>query len=487
MSAVVERPVRASRPRRLTRSLPRAERGLGASVLVAAISSGFGTLLIAATGFIGAWLLAAPYLAGRESVVVVVAILSALLVGVAMFVAAIVTTTTFATIVAGRTRQIALMRLIGASARSERVRVARQGLVVGAIGAAVGLIGGTAGAAALLPVARTVWGIDVEYALLQPVLVAPAVIVTLTTWAAAWAGSRRVLEVTPLEAISGATERNRSEAVGGRARRIVAGILFLGGSLVLAAGVALGLLSPLGVVVAFVGGILSFTGLSLGATVIMPPLLRMTGRLFGRSAEARLAAENALRYPERSSRMAIGVVMGVTLVTMFAVASQSAREVLISSGGGEPPEELLSLMDTFAAIMMSLVAVSAVIAAVGLVNLLTLGVIQRRRELGLLRTLGFAAPQIRRMVLLEAAHLTVTSVALGLVLGVVYGWAGAQSLLGSVGVPPEFSSPTFVLPAIPWATVGIVAVATALLTAVAAVAPTRLATAVSPIDALAGD
>ncbi|MCM3500818.1 hypothetical protein M3667_02865 [Microbacterium sp. P26] len=132
MSGVVERPVGAARPRRLPRALspalpralPRAQRGLGASVLVAAISSGFGTLLIAATGFIGTWLLAAPYLAGRESVVAVVAILSALLVGVAMFVAAIVTTNTFATIVAGRTRQIALMRLIGASARSERVRVA---------------------------------------------------------------------------------------------------------------------------------------------------------------------------------------------------------------------------------------------------------------------------------------------------------------------------------------------------------------------------
>jgi len=472
---------------RRARRRARAERGRGASILVAAISSGFGTILIAATGFIAAWLLAAPYLAGRETVIAVAAILSALLVGVAMFVAAIVTTNTFATIVAGRTRQIALLRLIGASARSERVRVAREGLVVGVIGAAIGLVGGTAAAALLLPVARMAWGIDVDYSLLQPVLAAPALIVVVTTWAAAWAGSRRVLEVTPLQAISGAAERSAREAVGGRARRITAGMLFFGGSSVLAAGIVLGLVSPLGVVVAFAGGLLSFTGLSLGATVIMPPLLRATGRLFGRSAPARLAAENALRYPERSSRMAIGVVMGVTLVTMFAVASQSARQVIIGSAGGEPPEELLSLMDTFAAIMMSLVAVAAVIAAVGLVNLLTLGVIQRRRELGLLRTLGFAIPQIRRMVLIEAAHLTVTSVALGLVLGVVYGWAGAQSLLGSVGVPPEFSSPTFVLPSIPWATVGIVAVATALLTAVAAVAPTRLATAVSPIDALAGD
>ena len=38
------------------------------------------------------------------------------------------------------------------------------------------------------------------------------------------------------------------------------------------------------------------------------------------------------------------------------------------------------------------------------------------------------------MVLLEAAHVTIAALATGLVLGVVYGWAGAQSLLGSVPV-----------------------------------------------------
>ena len=93
----------------------------------------------------------------------------------------------------------------------------------------------------------------------------------------------------------------------------------IGGGL-LALGILAGLVTPLGVVIAFVGGILSFTGLALGATLVMPPVLRLVGRAFGSSATARLAAENAMRYPERSSRMAIGVVMGVTLVTMFAVA-----------------------------------------------------------------------------------------------------------------------------------------------------------------------
>lgn len=466
--------------------LPR-ERGMGASILVAAISSAFGTLLIATTGFIGAWLLSDPYLAGGETVTAVVAILSTLLVAVAIYVAAVVTTNTFATVVAGRTRQIALVRLIGASARSERRRVARQGLVVGIIGAVIGLIGGTTAAALLLEGAQIAWSLEVDYPLLQPALLAPPVIVALTTWAAAWVGSRRVLDVSPLEAISGAVERNTREAASGRARRVTAATLFVGGTLVLAAGVAVGLMSPLGVVIAFLGGILSFTGLILGASMIMPLVLRATGRLFGRSAEARLAAQNALRYPERSSRTAIGVVIGVTLVTMFAVAAQSARELLIRSGGGEPPQQLLSLMDTFAAIMTALVAVSAVIAAVGLVNLLTLGVIQRRRELGLLRTLGFSKPQIRRMVLLEAVHLIVTSVTLGLLLGVLYGWAGAQALLGSVGVPPAFTSPTFVAPAVPWLTVALVVASTAILTVAATVAPTRLATAAMPMQALADD
>ena len=50
------------------------------------------------------------------------------------------------------------------------------------------------------------------------------------------------------------------------------------------------------------------------------------------------------------------------------------------------------------------------IAAVGLVNLLTIGVVQRRRELGLLRALGVSNGQVRGMVLLEAAHITIAAI-----------------------------------------------------------------------------
>ncbi|MET0780907.1 MAG: ABC transporter permease, partial [Microbacterium sp.] len=132
------------------------------------------------------------------------------------------------------------------------------------------------------------------------------------------------------------------------------------------------------------------------------------------------------------------------------------------------------------------VAVSAVIAGVGLVNLLTIGVVQRRRELGLLRALGVSNGQVRRMVLLEAAHVTIAALATGLVLGIVYGWAGAQSLLGSVPVNPDLgASATLVWPAVPlWPVIAVIA-ATTVLTLVAAVVPTRLATRVAPVEALA--
>jgi putative ABC transport system permease protein len=100
--------------------------------------------------------------------------------------------------------------------------------------------------------------------------------------------------------------------------------------------------------------------------------------------------------------------------------------------------------------------------------------------------LGRYSPQGRRMVLLEAAHITISAVVTGLILGIVYGWAGAQSLLATVPVRPEAPRvATFIAPAIPlWPVVAIV-LATAVLTLVAAVVPTRLATRVAPVAALA--
>ncbi|WP_295010534.1 ABC transporter permease [uncultured Microbacterium sp.] len=464
------------------------ERGMGASVFVAALTTSFGVILVETTQYLGALLQADPLIGNSATLAYVVQILSAILTAVALYVAAIVTANTFSTIVAGRTRRIALLRLIGASARGQRTAVAGQGLGVGVIGALLGLAAGLLLSGVGIAIGDAVFPhAPASFSPLQPGILVPALGVVLTTWLAAWAGSRRVLAVTPLQALSGAAERTVAETSSSASRHLGAVALFAIGGALLVGGIAYGLVSPLGVVIAFFGGIFSFTGLAIGSVLVMPPVLRLVGRMFGRSATARLAAENALRHPERSSRMAIGVVMGVTLVTMFAVALESAKALLIRRSAETLPAGYFAPIDVFATVMMVLVAVSAVIAAVGLVNLLTIGVVQRRRELGLLRAIGLSGRQVRGMVLREAAHVTIAATATGLVLGIAYGWIAAQSLLGSVPTLPDLHPAGLVPPAIPWAPIAAIVVGTAVLTLVAAVAPTRLATRVAPVEALAAD
>jgi putative ABC transport system permease protein len=210
-------------------------------------------------------------------------------------------------------------------------------------------------------------------------------------------------------------------------------------------------------------------------------VLRAVGLLFGRGAAGRLAAANAVRNPERSSRTAIGLVIGVTLITMFVVAASTWQALIRDAEAREPGmyEGADGIIGGTMAVFTVLVGFSAMIAACGVVNTLSLSVLQRGRELGLLRALGFTAGQVRRMVLAESAQLTVASVLTGLVLGTLYGWIGAQSLLGMIpggGV---------LAPVLPWPFLAAIVLGAALLAVVAALAPTRRATRVSPVAALA--
>jgi putative ABC transport system permease protein len=227
---------------------------------------------------------------------------------------------------------------------------------------------------------------------------------------------------------------------------------------------------------------LSFTAVVLSSQVVMPPALRLVGRLFGTGATARLAAQNAVRYPERSARTTIGIVIGVTLVTMFSVAVQTALVILDAVGKAHPgqQQQTAQILTVIAVIFSVISAFSALLAAIGMVNNLSLSVLQRIRELGLLRALGFTAGQIRTMIVAESAQLTIAAVVVGLLLGTFYGWAGAESLFGfSPG------SPGVVWPAFPPVLLVVIVLAAALLTWLASVAPTRRATRVTPVDALA--
>jgi putative ABC transport system permease protein len=446
------------------------------SILVAALSSFFGVGLIQATGLISDVFDGA----GGDSQSALLAVAS-VFIGLAMYTGAVVTSNTFGTIIAGRARTIALYRLVGATASQLRISVAREGLVVGAIGSVIGTV-----IAVLISFALVRWQVgvgnfpDVAYRFIDPLVVLPVAAVVLTTWLASRVGSRRVLAVSPMEATSGAQEAGVENAKRRVGRNVLALVMVVLGVGLLGLGVLVGFVSPMGLIIAFFGGIGSFTGVVLGAHLVMPFVLRAVGRLFGGSAPSRLAAANAVRYPERSTRSTIGLVIGVTLVVTFSVAAASYQAMLVDAVGLSPSDsaEASQILSITFSVLSALIGFSAVIAAVGLVNNLSLTVLQRTRELGLLRALGFTKAQVCRMIVVESAQMMLAAIGLGLLLGVIYGWAAAQSLLSSIlgtGV---------VWPTLPWAVIAGIVVGGTLLALVASVAPSRRATGISPVRAL---
>ena len=452
-----------------------------ASILVSALGAAFGVALLLVSHLIDQLVRAATPVGPDGTLSTMLGAVAAVFVGLSLFVGAVVTANTFSTIVAGRTSTIALMRLLGSSARDQRRAVVREGLVVGLLGALVGAVLGSALVVVAVRVLVARGSLpDLEYSYLAPVALLPLVAVVLTTVVAARVGSRRVLVVTPLQATGAAVETPVEARRPQVLRTVVAVLLVLAGSALLALGVVTGLTDATGVVVAFLGGIVSFTGVVVGAHAVMPRVLRLVGRLLGRGQVAQLAAENALRQPERSTRATIGIVIGVTLVTTLSVALETLRGV-IRGLVDQDPEYFAQLDAAFTAVLLvmaCLVGFSAVIAAVGMVSDMSLSVLQRRRELGLLRALGSTRSQVRRMILAEAAQMTVAAVLVGLVLGVVYGWAGAQAFLGTAAqgrlIAPGISVPLLV----------VLAGGSALLAGVAAVVPSRRATQVAPVVAL---
>jgi putative ABC transport system permease protein len=459
-------------------------REYNASILVTMLSSTFGVLLLQGTSVLTT-LIAGNEIGEKRSVQLALGLVAAVFFAIAVFVGGVVTANTVGTVIAGRIRVIALYRLIGAGASSLRRSVAIDGLLVGVVGSLLGLaVAGLIATIAVRVGVATTFLPSATYDLFSVILVAPVVAVVLVTWLASWVGSRRILDVTPIQAGAAAVEQSRQETASHPVRNAAAFTMIVIGAMLLIGGVVLGQESMLGVLVAMTGGILSFSGIVLGAPLFMPAILRLVGRMLGRGPSARIAAANAIRNPARSTRATIGVVIGVTLVTMFAVAAQGYVDMITRGREAYPAD--YSGVDEVLALTIGVFAVlfgfSALIAAVGMVNNLSLSVLQRTRELGLLRALGFTRAQIRRMILAESVQMTVAAVSFGLVLGVIYGWAGALSLLGSI-----LGGGGFMLPSVPWVVVLVAVLAAAALSAVASIAPSRRATRISPVAALAVD
>jgi putative ABC transport system permease protein len=79
-------------------------------------------------------------------------------------------------------------------------------------------------------------------------------------------------------------------------------------------------------------------------------------------------------------------------------------------------------------VVTGLLIFSVLIAVLGIVNTLALSVVERTRELGLLRAVGLQRRQLRRMIRVESVLIAVFGALLGIVVGLAFGWALVQAL-----------------------------------------------------------
>ena len=101
-------------------------------------------------------------------------------------------------------------------------------------------------------------------------------------------------------------------------------------------------------------------------------------------------------------------------------------------------------IDQILNLMTALLLFAVAIALVGIVNTLTLSMLERTREIGLLRAVGMTRKQLKRMVRYESWIVSLFGAVLGLVLGLVFGTALVLAL-ESEGIGFAIPVPNLVL------------------------------------------
>ncbi|OON73037.1 ABC transporter permease [Streptomyces tsukubensis] len=124
-----------------------------------------------------------------------------------------------------------------------------------------------------------------------------------------------------------------------------------------------------------------------------------------------------------------------------------------------------------------LLALAIIVAVLGVVNTLALSVVERTREIGLMRAIGLSRRQLRRMIRLESVVIALFGALLGLGLGMGWG-VTAQRLLALEGLK---------ILEIPWTTIVTVFVASAFVGLFAALVPAFRAGRMNVLTAIATD
>ncbi|HEY7605686.1 MAG TPA: FtsX-like permease family protein, partial [Actinomycetes bacterium] len=233
---------------------------------------------------------------------------------------------TFTIIVAQRTRELALLRCLGASRRQVMTSVLVESLIVAVIASVVGLGLGVLIASGLKALLSTFLGGDIPTTGVQfqprTVIVSLAVGVIITVLAALMPA----LKATRVPPVAALQPETAFAPTGFRKRRIVLGVL------VTVVGIALllaGLFRPEGnrLVNVASGAVVVFFGVAILSPLIARPLARVIGWPFARAFRlpGTLARQNAMRNPRRTASTAAALMIGLALVAFVSIFAASIK------------------------------------------------------------------------------------------------------------------------------------------------------------------
>lgn len=268
---------------------------------------------------------------------------------IALFTSAVVIANTFAVTLAQRTRSLALLRTLGATRAQVRAVVLRESLIVGLLGAGIGVVLGHLLVQAGLALAAAVGWLDgialVPLSVLSVLL--PLLAGVAITLLASLAPLRAATRVAPLQALRPIPPA--SAHGGGKHRLSLRGVIGIvavtAGLLALAGGTVLAMRGTAGpaILLAMAGGVLSFLGVMLVLVVLTRPLAALAARaaaLLG-GLPARIAGANVARTPRRSAATIAALLIGTTLMTMMAVGARTAEATLTAELDSRRPIDLV--------------------------------------------------------------------------------------------------------------------------------------------------
>jgi len=245
--------------------------------------------------------------------------------GISLFVGGFIILNTFSILVAQRTRELALLRALGASRRQVLISVIAEAGIVGMFASLIGLGLGVLVAIGLQSLLKA-FGIDLPSSgtkVLPRTVVVSLTVGVVVTVLSSISPARRASRIPPMAALRG----GGIEAGGSLRKRTIAGavVAALGGAALFGGlfGGGDNALSLVGL-----GAALVFVAVALLSPLAAKPMARVIGAPFVRIAglSGKLGRQNAMRNPRRTAATAAALTVGLGLVACVSVLAASIKD-----------------------------------------------------------------------------------------------------------------------------------------------------------------